>query len=416
MDISCNQSTLEMLPDEVLLEVCKYLLCSDILHSFIGLNYRMTQMITSYRQYVSLYKTSLSKFHYLRINVFPQIGSQIRSLFIDCCHSVLQGDLFLEHFHKKMPMIFPQLERISLMAYRQEQLLAFLSTLNGMDHLVEICLYSLFPIQRLHHPTVVRSLLQVNNNRLTTILIDDQSSYLSFDDSDCYLNIIQLSIKLETANDLSSLFAAVPNVQYLDVMISENDPQNHNLDEIELSSLSHLTNFRLKSIIRMWKLEELFLLLLHLPLVQHLSLFISTKDKRFTDGNIILSLIPSTVQQFNYAIYFFPDTTFDEYDTIPTSWTPSHPVACFFNDGFLLIHTLPWHFPRISFFSIIDKMVTSQVNCEIGYDRQVEQLDLSIQENSTFSKFLAMISQCRRVKELNIYVINNDAAVKGRCI
>lgn len=69
-----------MLPDEILLEVCKYLLCSDILFSFNKLNRQMTQMITEYHHYVSLHKTSIRKFEYLCVNILPEIGSQIRSL------------------------------------------------------------------------------------------------------------------------------------------------------------------------------------------------------------------------------------------------------------------------------------------------------------------------------------------------
>src|SRR5437764_1009255 len=128
METFSIQSTLEMLPDETLLQVCKYLLCSDILQSFFGLNYRMTQMITQYRHHVSLHKTSLSTFNYLSVNVLPQIGSQVRSLVIDCCYSVLQGELFFEHFGKKMSITFPKLERISLVSYTHDQLVVFLDT------------------------------------------------------------------------------------------------------------------------------------------------------------------------------------------------------------------------------------------------------------------------------------------------
>jgi hypothetical protein len=78
MKTSCNQSILEILPDEILLEVCKHLLFSDILYSFTGLNYRMTRMIIQYRQHFSFHKTSLSKCDYLCINVLPQIGFEIR--------------------------------------------------------------------------------------------------------------------------------------------------------------------------------------------------------------------------------------------------------------------------------------------------------------------------------------------------
>jgi hypothetical protein len=206
-----NQSTLEMLPDEVLLEACKYLLCSDILHSFVGLNYRITQMISQYRHHVSLHKTSLLTCQYLYINILPQIGSQIRSLFVDCCYAALQDELFFEYFDKRMSTIFPKLERISLKSYEEKQLLVFLNSLYDLDHLKEIYLYSLFPIERSHQPAIIRSLFQANNHRFATIFIDSISSPLSFDNSDCYLNVLRLTIKLETAKDLPSLFTGCIN-------------------------------------------------------------------------------------------------------------------------------------------------------------------------------------------------------------
>lgn len=82
----------------------------------------MTQMISQYRHHVSFHRTSISKFNDLRLNVLPQIGSHIHSLLIDCCYSVLQDVLFIQHFGKKMSIIFPKLERITFVSYQQEHL------------------------------------------------------------------------------------------------------------------------------------------------------------------------------------------------------------------------------------------------------------------------------------------------------
>jgi len=416
METSFSQSTLEMLPDEILLKVCKYLLCTDILHSFIGLNYRLTQMITQYRHHVSLHKTSISKFDYLCVNVLPQIGAQIRSLLIDCCYSSLQAELFIQHCDNKMATIFPRLERISLVSYQHDQLIAFLSSLRDLSYLVEIRLYSLFSIERLQQPKFVRSLLQANNHRLTTILIDDQSSALSFDRTDCYMNVLQLRIKLRTFVGLSSLFAAVPNVHHLDVILGESDDLPEYVDEMNLSSLFHLTDFRLQSTEHIWKLEEFFIIFSQIPTVRHLSLILSTCDRRLIQGDIVLSALPPTVQQFDYAIYFFNDTPVDQVDEIIASWPLSHSVTCFCKNEFLFIHTLPWRFASIELSALINKMTSCYANNVTDYDRSVEHLYLKIDRNFTLTKSLSMISQYRRVREITIYVQNNGDAVKGTCI
>lgn len=417
METFYSQSTLEILPDEILLEICKYLLCSDILYSFIGLNDRMTCLIAEYRRHVSLHKISISKFDYLCVDILPQIGSQIRSLVLDCCYSVLGGVLFLERFSEKMSIVFPNLERVSLFAFRYNQVLAFLDTSTDLDYLVEIRLYNLFSIERLHQSTFVRSLCQANNHRLTTIFIDDMSSSMCFNETDCYLNILQLRIKLKHIRDLSSLSAAVPNVEYLDVIIEDRDQTFDDMDNMKLSSLEHLTDFRIKAVKRGWNLGHLTKLLVQLSAIRYLSLFLCTVDKSLIQSDIIFSLLPTTIQQFNYAIYFFPPVILDEDHTnqIISSWSPSHPVVCYFNKESLLIHTLPWQFGRMEMLPSIGNAIFSEIHHTTGYDRHVEQLLFTINQNFTYSQSLTVLSECRRVRELHMSVIDNGDIVKGMC-
>jgi hypothetical protein len=416
MEVSPSGSTFEMLPDEILLEVCKYSLCTDILQSFTGLNRRLTRMITQYLHHVSFHKTSISTFDYLCINVLPQIGSHIRSFFIDCCYSILQDELFIEHFGKKMSALFPKLERLSLVYYQYDQLIAFLNTLHDLNHLTEIRLYSLFDIQRSHQPVLVRSIVQANNHRFTTLLLDEQSSCLSFDDSDRYLNIIQLRIKLRSAVDLPSLFAAVPNVQYLDILIEGKDEFSKDFDR-QLHPLLHLIDFRLKYIMHGWKLEELSLLLVQLPIVQYLSIFITTFDRRLLEGDVLIPVLPSAIQQFNYAINFISDTPFDRVKEIITSWPSSHPITCLFNEKLLFLHTLPWRFPHIELDVSYGKMIPYCANNVDDYDRSLEQLYLWIDTNFGLTRSLPMLRQCRRVKGITIVVENDrEIDVKGTSI
>ncbi|CAF1140141.1 unnamed protein product [Rotaria sp. Silwood1] len=411
METSCSQSTLEMLPDEILLETCKYLLCTDILLSFTGLNNRITQMITEYRHHISLHKTSILTSDYLCINILPQIGFQIRSLLIDCCYSILQDNLFIKYFGKTMSIIFPKLEKISLVSYQYNQLIAFLDALHDLYYLVEIRLYSLFPIEKTNQITVARSLIQANNHRITTIYIDDQSSSLHFHHDDCYFNVLRLRIKLRTMVDLSSLFHAVPNVQYLDVILDDSEGLWEYFDELTLSPLFYLTHFQLISTKQLWMLEKLCVVFAQLPIVRHLSLFLSTDDRRLIEGDTILSVLPSTVQQLDYGIYFYHHISFDEIDEIITSWPTSHPVTCFYKDTFLFMHTLPWRLARISFPTFIKKIMSCQTNTMTGYDSSVEQLDVTIDKSFTLTKSLGMISQCRQVREMTFYVRNTDDAV-----
>ncbi|CAF3854737.1 unnamed protein product [Rotaria sp. Silwood1] len=405
-----------MLPDEILLEVCKYLLCSDILQSFIGLNCRMTQMITQYCRHVSLYKASILTSDYLFINVIPQIASHVQSLVIDRSYSYFQDELFMKHFGKKMSMIFPKLERISLTYYEHDRLVSFLDALHDMNHLIDIRLYQLFDIQTSHQATFGRSLFQANNHRFISILMDDQSSCLKFDNTDRYLNVLRLRINLTNVIDLPALFAAVPNLHYLDVVINEGGDYSEFLDEMKFFPLLHLADFRLKSLRHGWMLEELSILLSQLPIVQHLSLFLSTYDSRFVEGNVLLSLLPSTIQQFNYAIRYFYDSAFDGDDEIIIPWPSSNPIICSLNDESLFLHTLPWHFPRIEFSLLHSKMVSSSTNNVAAYDRNVKEVDIWVNSNFAFTRSLSTISQCCRARVITIYVTKEDDTMEGTYI
>ncbi|CAF3124977.1 unnamed protein product [Rotaria socialis] len=413
METTYYQSKLENLPDEILLEICKYLLCADILLSFVGLNQRIMQMITQYRHHTSLYKASIAKSNYLCVNILPEIGSQIRSILIDCCYSILQDDLFIKYFGKKMSIVFPQLEKISLVSYQYKQLIDILNSLHDLKHLVEIRLYNLFPIHKSNQLIATPSLMQANNHRFTTILIDDESSSLGFNQHDCYLNVIRLQVKLQTIADLSTLFSSIPNVQYLDVIMEENGSSSRHFDGLDLSCLYHLTDFKLVCTKQPWIFEDLLVLFAQIPNVRCLSLFLFTSDTRFIQSDIIISSLPSTIQQFNYAIYLLHFTPFDQIDEIITTWSPSHEVTCFFHDTFLLVHTLPWHFDRISFPKYTSKIMSCRTNMISGYDSSVKQLEVKIDKNFTLKKALGIISQCRRVKEITIYVTNSIDTIKA---
>ncbi|CAF2821175.1 unnamed protein product [Rotaria sp. Silwood2] len=413
METLYSRSILETLPDEILLEICKYMLCIEVLQSFCGLNSRITRMITQYRHNVSLYKATFTQSSYVCTSVLPKIGSHIRSLTIDCCYSVLQDDLFNKHFGNKMSLMFPHLQKLSLVMFQNERLVAFLDNLYNLNDLVELHLYELFDINREQQSFVLQKLLQANNHQLTSVIIDDQSSCLSFNHNDCFINILQLRINIKTVADLPFLFAAIPNVHYLDVRIETSDEAPVEFDKIVISPLTYLTDFRLKSSRRCWILQELFILLCQLPILERLSLFISTNDISLVQGNTLLSMFSSTVQQFHYAIYYFYDTQSNQDEAIIASWPPSHPISCIVNDNFIFVYTLPWSFTRQTLYLPTVKTIFSQANSAAGCDRQPEVVEIVINRNFTLSRYLTIMSQYRRIREIIIWMSNRGDAVEG---
>lgn len=409
-----NPSTLEILPDEILLEVCKYLLSSDILYSLMGLNARLTRMIAQYRHHLSFYKTTIAKFDHLCTQILPPIGWQIHSLFIDCCYSVLQDRLFLEYFQGKMSIIFPNLQRISLISYSHDQLIPLLNTLEDLNQLVDIRLYSLFSMSTEKQADFVRLLFQANHHRLTTILMDDSSTTLSLHEHDRYLNIVRLSIKLKCRADLPVLFLAIPNVQYLDVMVEARSSAKDKYDLTSASPLLHLTDFSLRSVISPWNMIELMTLLNLFPRIQCLSLLLFANDRQLVHGDTILSVLPPTIQQFNYAIYLFSWMICETYDTIVASWPTSNPVVCLFDENHVFLQTIPWHFSRLELPSSIGQSISLATVSQTGYAQYVQKVCLYVNKNFPLNKSLMVLSQCSRARELVINIIDDIDALKGR--
>jgi hypothetical protein len=178
-------------------------------------------------------------------------------------------------------------------------------------------------------------------------------------------------------------------------------------------SLHYLTNFRLKSTQRLWELEELLIILGHLPNVQSLSVFLSTSDLNLVYGNMLLPLLPAAVQQFNYAIYYFPSPKLDRDNEIVASWPLSLPIACFSGNNYWFIHTLPWHLDRMSVLPSFGKTISSERNHKANYDRYVKHLEIFSDNNFTLVKSLGVVAQCRRMKTLKIRTNTTGEAVEG---
>ena len=72
----------EVLPDEILLLICRYLSSTDILYSFYGLNDRLSRTINDYRRYVVLGEVPLTQFNLICKSILPKIGDDICSLVV----------------------------------------------------------------------------------------------------------------------------------------------------------------------------------------------------------------------------------------------------------------------------------------------------------------------------------------------
>jgi len=66
-----TKKTLEELPDEILLLICRYLSSTDVLFCFYELNSRLTQMISGYSRHVVIAQVPYKQFTYICASILP---------------------------------------------------------------------------------------------------------------------------------------------------------------------------------------------------------------------------------------------------------------------------------------------------------------------------------------------------------
>jgi hypothetical protein len=403
-------SNLESLPDELLLEICKYLLCVDVLLSFDNLNIRLTCMISDYRRYVSLHKASYAQSYKLYTRILPQIGAQIHTLSIDNCYSALQSICFPKYFHDRMSICFPELQRIILVSFRPDPLLNFLKILTNLNNLFIIEVRSLFRVPNNQQTEVLFALFQANNQRITSIYMDDQSS--SLNPIKKYLsnpficpNIIHLKIEMSTICDVSVLFTIIPNVRSLAISIHKKD----NLDNINRvftsNRLEYLTDFHLKSVERTWYLDELKILFDRLPSIKNLVLNLRTCDPSLTNGEIVKRLLPQQIEQFHYAIHYLPDQLVNHFEIV-NSWNSVSPIVCLYNpiqNDYMFLHTLPYS--SFDYLEISSSVAQALVKTENTY-RNIQRIHVDC--DFTLAEAFPIIGCCRRAKHGMIWLHGTD--------
>ncbi|CAF0747389.1 unnamed protein product [Rotaria sp. Silwood1] len=403
-------SNFESLPDEILLEICKYLLCVDVLLSFDNLNTRMTCMISDYYHHVSLHKASYTQSYELCTKILPNIGAQIQTLIIDNCYSALQAIAFPKYFQNSMSICFPELQKIILVSFRPDPLLVFLKTLYNLEKLYTIDIRSLFRVPTNQQTEVLLALLQANNNRLTSVYIDDQSSHLNpikkyLSNQIKCSNIIDLKIEISTICDLSVLFTIIPNIRNLSVSTHKKD----NLDNINRiftsDKLNFLNKFQLKSVERSWCLNELVILLEKLPSIKYLSLNLCTSDINLINGEILKQSLPNTFEQFHYAVHYLPEQPINYIELLNT-WKYICPIICLYNpmqNDYMFLHTLPYS--SFNYLEISSSVADSILKNKNSY-KDIERIHVDC--DFTLAEAFPIISYCRRAKHSMIWLHGTD--------
>jgi hypothetical protein len=391
--MSLLPNILEMLPDEILLEICRYLHSGDVLYSFFGLNTRLNQTVTFYRQHVSLHRTYYNQFIHIFTIILPQIDSTIRSLVI----FELESPLFLAAF--KNNHRYCNLEKLTLVNWTDEKLVLFIDTLHGMEHFRKLVIQALDLTESTKDRVLLKAILSANENRLTEIIFDHECDSLNLtNDEECdmtFPNIIQLDIELQTITDLFQLVQILPNVERLHttfkrpwIKIEPTQQRFSHLKEFSVYAMSWFSTF-----------DDLKTMIQISPVIESLSLVLVTHDFLMVDGHHVLSLLPSCLKQFNYSICYRRhniDEDFDSAGILETWKSISISYSISESDKRIFLHTIPYAPSRLSLRSLFNKQISAEFQSQVY--RKVHHLH--VYDTMALAEIFSIARHCRQMLDL----------------
>lgn len=392
---------LETLPDEILLQTCRYLSSADILYSLFNINSRLNRTISIYCQHVILRQTSFIQFEYICLNILPKIGSFIRSLSINANWTDLLAKRFHFYFGRRMKDVFPNIKHLILVAFNGSELNDYIESICDLPYLTKLTIHDRYNVTDEYKQILFEKILSANKNRLEKICFNRYSESLSINqnNSTIYSNIIQLNIHLEKLIDLIFLFKLIPNICQMSIVISKQSEDE--IIQFDKLIMKNLIEFQMESSRRCWIFEEITSLLNYMPNLKNLSLDLFSRDISFLDGQQIYSILPKkTLQIFNYVIKYTAEEQIDYIDDIKSSWlSVPYPICCLTEDlgTHIFLHTIPYHFSYLDMSSIFLKNLKKKPD-----DYRYSIKELLLFNISTLSETFISITNCDQVKDLEL--------------
>lgn len=138
-----TDQTFEHLPDELLLQICRYLYPMDILLAFAGLNARLNRTISDFTRHVQLSSMiSYDNYLYLLRNSLPSIWSAIESLTIRNDPIPCLTNVFLQTIEHELPK---NLKRLNLFQVNLHDIYQFVIRLTRKCQVEELIIYCADP-------------------------------------------------------------------------------------------------------------------------------------------------------------------------------------------------------------------------------------------------------------------------------
>ncbi|CAF1388012.1 unnamed protein product [Rotaria sordida] len=401
-------STFELLPDEILLHICQYLHCADILYCFYNLNSRLNITVTDFWHHVNITRVQYKRFQFVTLKILPEIGSSIRSfVYHGYWQTIVSNPIRSILFCPNLSIILPHLQTLILVFFTGEQLFIFLDAIKNLLQLVKLdirYLESKIPEE------LLRKILAANDNRLRSITFDEYSIGLTLtntlhDQPISYPNIEELTVVLMNPEALECLFALVPNVSRLHV--TYDGSSNISVEKLRnIPSLVQLKDFQLCSIYSDWTFDNIANILTKMPCLQKLALNLFTEDTCLLNGQNLAVILPKSLVNLNLFIIYFLLRSSIPSDTLLVTWPNHIPIGYLLSEchRYAIIHTIP-----CDLFSItIPARMSEQMLTGWEYMQNVQHL--TIYGNAYSTDIPMIVQHFHQLRTLHIDVTWNSEA------
>lgn len=393
-------STFEILPDELVLNLVKYLRSADILYSFFNLNTRFNKVIFGCYGHLNLNNITHAQFDCILSKISPKIGSNIQSFVLNgTWTSFISNNLNL--------LIFPNLHTLILENFTTQQLCTFIDKINGLTQLVKMDMK--YIKDKRSADELLREVLAVNNKRLRSVSFDQNSSFFGLDatiKTNLYPNIEELTLNLIDCDMLGDLFKIIPNVHRLHVSLGIS-PGISLTTLQDAPSLIHLKDFQLCSINMMWTFEDICDILQKMPSIQKLGFFLYTEDIRLVNGENLGVILPSSLSELHFFILYGFSGSSTDVDALLKTW-PSGRISISYslNEQYqtAVIHTVPFNMFSITIPDRMSQFLLPGLKC-------MEKVkNLSIYGDLSSTDMLMIVQNFHQLRTLKIDLRSNSQA------
>ncbi|CAF1282245.1 unnamed protein product [Didymodactylos carnosus] len=211
---------LELLPDEILLRILKYLNSFDALYSFMKLNTRFENLLIAHKREINLSEVSYQQFLYYFEHLLPNINEILYAMKLGSKKTPGQLGLFMSKVRttnqftdiETLTIVEPKLNELTFLLKEFANRLEYLSTLSLINHTIDDSQYLSY------NNLITQQLFTLNT--LQKCSIYTEQFYLNLLGLQIIsTSLVDLELSVHQANDFLHLLNYIPNIENLKITI-----------------------------------------------------------------------------------------------------------------------------------------------------------------------------------------------------